>query len=147
MWPVSIFSSNDAIGEATATQAARTPKRKLQTRHAGIVFITSLRRRPHPRRYTVDANARNTVSEIPVYIGLLPLPERHIAGSIACGGLSGRVQGFEKCHQRGCLRRTQVLAVGRHVASSLNHLPDELILCEAHRDAVQVRAPLPSFFT
>src|SRR4029077_20566018 len=103
MWPVSIFPSNDAIGEATATHAARTPKRKLQTRHAGIVFLTSWRRRLHPHRYTIAANARNTVSEMPLYIGLLPLAEHHIAGSIACGGLSGRVQGFEKCDQRGCL--------------------------------------------
>src|SRR5229473_6162570 len=54
------------------------------------------------------------------------------------------MQCLEKCHKRGCLRRTQVLPVRRHVAASLDHLADELILREPHGDAIQRRASLPA---
>src|SRR5882672_5946435 len=54
------------------------------------------------------------------------------------------MQGFEKCHERRGLCRTQVLPVRRHVAASLNHLSDELVLREPHGDAIQRRASLPA---
>jgi hypothetical protein len=54
---------------------------------------------------------------------------------------------FEKCHECRCLRRTQVLAVGWHVAASLDHLADELVLRESRGNAVQSRPSLPSRLT
>ena len=44
--------------------------------------------------------------------------------------------------QRGCFRRREILAVGRHVAAALKHLADELILCQACRDVIQCRSAL-----
>src|SRR5581483_278558 len=42
-------------------------------------------------------------------------------------------------HERCSLRWRQVLAVRRHVAASLNHLPDELVLRQPHSHRVQSR--------
>jgi hypothetical protein len=57
------------------------------------------------------------------------------------------MQRLKKCHERRCLRRTQILPIRRHVAASLDHLADELVLREPHGNAVQSRtslsAPLP----
>src|SRR6266581_6283523 len=58
------------------------------------------------------------------------------------GSLPRRMQRFQKCDDSGCLRRTQIFSVSRHVAAPLDHLPDELILREPHRNAVQGGAPL-----
>ena len=77
----------------------------------------------------------------------LVVAEHHIARCIARGNLSSRMQGLEKCDKRRGLRRTQVLSVRRHVAASLDHLADELILREPHGDAVERRTPLPAEFT
>src|SRR5262249_56086654 len=46
--------------------------------------------------------------------------------------------------QRVDLRGTEVLAVGRHVAATLQHLTNELITGLARRDAVQRRAAAAS---
>src|SRR5215472_12623494 len=54
------------------------------------------------------------------------------------------MQGFEKGHQRRGLRRAQILAISRHVAASLDHLANELVLREPHRNTVQRRTPLPT---
>src|SRR5258708_35831848 len=62
------------------------------------------------------------------------------------GSLPGGVQRFEKSNQRGCLRRTQVITVGRHVPAALNHLTDELIFGEPDGNAVESRASLPATF-
>src|SRR5262249_61713884 len=48
-----------------------------------------------------------------------------------------RGERFEEGDERGRLRRAQVLSVGRHVPAALDHLADQLILREPHRDAVQ----------
>ena len=52
------------------------------------------------------------------------------------------MQGFEKCDERGGLRRAQILAVRRHVATALNHLADELVLRQPQRDTVECRTAL-----
>src|SRR5215467_8217871 len=54
------------------------------------------------------------------------------------------MQGFEERHQRGGLRRAEVLAVRGHVAAALNHLPNQLVLREPYRHAVESRASLPA---
>src|SRR6266478_3500612 len=74
----------------------------------------------------------------------LDVTEHHIARCIARGRLPIRMQGFEKCDERGGLCGTQVLPVRRHVAASLDHLADELVLREPHGDAIQRRASLPA---
>src|SRR5689334_7368155 len=70
--------------------------------------------------------------------------EHHIAGSVACRRLSRRVQSFEKRYKSRCLRRTQIFSIRRHVAAALDHLANELILCEPHGDAIQSRASVPA---
>src|SRR5258708_32638681 len=54
------------------------------------------------------------------------------------------MQGFEKCDERGGLRRAQILAVRRHVATALDHLADELVLRQPHRHTVEGRTALPA---
>src|SRR5262245_23790795 len=81
--------------------------------------------------------------------GLFPsvaaaLLAQFLARSIARGSLSRRMQRLEKCDECGRLRWTQVFSIGRHVAASLNYLPDELVVCEPHRDVIQCRASLPT---
>src|SRR5580704_12428944 len=55
-----------------------------------------------------------------------------------------RMQRLKERHQRGGLRRTQVLSISRHVAAALNHLPDQLILGELDGHSIQLRPALPS---
>lgn len=54
------------------------------------------------------------------------------------------MQGLEKCDERGGLRRSQVLAIRRHVAPSLDYLTDQLVLSQPDGDAVQSWASLPA---
>ena len=70
------------------------------------------------------------------------LAKHEVAGGITGGSLAGGMQGLEKRDQRRGFRWTQVLAVGRHVAASLNHLADELVLREPNRDTVKRRPSL-----
>src|SRR5690348_14877429 len=57
------------------------------------------------------------------------------------------MQGLKKCHKRRGLRRTQILSVGGHVAASLNHLADQLVLCQPHRNTIQSGASLPALLS
>src|SRR4029077_18526586 len=75
----------------------------------------------------------------------LGVTEHHIARCIARGSLPSRMQGLEKCDERRGLCRTQVLPVRRHVAASLDHLADELVLCKPNGNAIQSRTSLPSY--
>src|SRR5215468_12398050 len=75
-------------------------------------------------------------------LSLRALLEHYLARGIASGSLSRRMQRFEKCDECGRLRRTQVFSISRHVAASLNDLPDELVVRESHCDAVQGGAPI-----
>src|SRR5262249_5456650 len=68
---------------------------------------------------------------------LRAFPEHRIARGIAGWSLSGWMQGFKKRYERRCLRRTQILSVCWHVTAALDHLANQLILGEPHRDAVQ----------
>src|SRR5713226_5479775 len=77
----------------------------------------------------------------------LGVTEHHIARCIARGSLPSRMQGLEKCDERRGLCRTQVLPVRRHVAASLDHLADELVLREPHGDAIQSWASLAAHFS
>src|SRR5262245_1292916 len=52
------------------------------------------------------------------------------------------MQGLQEGHERGGFGRSQVLAVGRHVAATLNHLTNQLVLRQAHGDAVERRTSL-----
>src|SRR5580700_1193148 len=61
---------------------------------------------------------------------------------IASRTLCCRVQGLEESYERCSLRRAQVVPVGWHIAAALNHLPNELVLRQPHRNAVQSRPPL-----
>src|SRR5215813_7390370 len=47
-------------------------------------------------------------------------------------------------HQRGGLRGAQALAVGRHVPSTLDNLPDELVRIEPDGHRIERRTPLPT---
>src|SRR5215469_2028298 len=72
--------------------------------------------------------------------------EHDTACGVARGSLAGRMQGFEKCHQGCCFRWAQVVPIRRHVAASLNHLANQLVLGEPNSHAVQSRPPLPARF-
>src|SRR5262245_39177409 len=71
-----------------------------------------------------------------------PRSFRQISCSLARRRLVRRMQRPEKRDEGRGLRRTEVLAVRRHVAPPLKHLLNELVLREAHRDAVETRAAL-----
>src|SRR5580704_2714968 len=64
------------------------------------------------------------------------------ARGIACRRQSGRVQRFEKRHQRSCLGGTQIFSIRGHVAATLNHLTYQLILRELDGDSIQFRPAL-----
>src|SRR5215467_12097039 len=74
------------------------------------------------------------------------LLKRDVAGCIAGRRLAGGMQGPEKGHQSCGFRRAQVFSVSWHVASALNHLPDQLVLREPYRNAVERRTSLPAEF-
>src|SRR2546422_7815209 len=57
------------------------------------------------------------------------------------------MQRLQKCDERSCFRWAQVLPIRRHVAASLDHLPDELVLREPYGNAVQRRTSLPAAFS
>src|ERR1700756_1014368 len=52
------------------------------------------------------------------------------------------MQRFKECHQCGCLRRAQVLSVGRHVSPALDHLANELVLGQPDGNTVESGTPL-----
>src|SRR5260370_41902469 len=54
------------------------------------------------------------------------------------------MQGFEKSDERGGLCRAQILAIRWHVATALDHLADELVLRQPHRNTVECRTALPA---
>jgi hypothetical protein len=55
------------------------------------------------------------------------------------------MQRLEECHQRSGFRRTQVLAIGWHISSALDHLPNELIFGKALGNSIERWPALPSF--
>src|SRR5689334_12082778 len=57
------------------------------------------------------------------------------------------MQGLKKCDERGGLRWTQILSVGWHVAAALNHLADQLVLCQPYGHAVETGASLPALLS
>src|ERR1700722_19977785 len=75
------------------------------------------------------------------------LTEDNVASGIARGSFSSRVERCEKCDQGRGLCRTQILSVGRHVAATLDYLPNQLVLRQSHRDTIQSRTSLPTTLT
>ena len=57
------------------------------------------------------------------------------------------MQSAHEGRQRGDFRRTQVLAVSRHVAAALNHLAHQLIPGQACGDTIEHWSAQPSFAT
>src|SRR6185369_14291652 len=57
------------------------------------------------------------------------------------------MKAFEKSHEGGCFRGTQILAIGRHVAAALNYLANELVLREPYRNGVKRRTSLSAGFS
>ena len=55
------------------------------------------------------------------------------------------MQGFEKRDESCRLRRAEVLAVGRHVATALDDLPEKLILGQSSSNVVERRTTLAAF--
>src|SRR6266851_3379334 len=89
----------------------------------------------------IDPHPGASVTALGISI-LLPLLQQLGSRSVTRRGLASRVERLQKGHQRSRLRRTRVLSVGRHIATTLNHLPDELILREPHRHLIERRAAL-----
>jgi hypothetical protein len=58
--------------------------------------------------------------------------------------LPGRTQRLEECHDGGCFRRTQILAVRGHISSTLDNLTNELIRSSPHGYIIEGRSPLPA---
>src|SRR6267154_3242679 len=55
------------------------------------------------------------------------------------------MQSLEKCHECSGLCRAQILCVRGHVATTLNHLANELVLCEPQGNTVEGGASLPAY--
>src|SRR5438309_1500115 len=60
-------------------------------------------------------------------------------------GLVRRAQRLHEGHQRSHFRGTQILAIRRHVAASLDDLPDQLIVSQTDRDRIESWAPQSAF--
>src|ERR1700693_6419569 len=73
--------------------------------------------------------------------------EGNVARGFARWSLSSRMQSLQKRNQGRGLRRAQILSVRRHVAASLDYLPNQLVLRQSHRDTVQSRTSLPTALT
>jgi len=54
---------------------------------------------------------------------------------------------LEKSDERSCFRGTQILSIGRHVAATLNDLPDKLVLRETQGHAVEGGPSLSATFS
>src|SRR5262245_26910287 len=67
----------------------------------------------------------------------LVITQNNVASGFARGSLSQGMQSLEKRNQGSRLRRTQVFSVSRHVSTTLDNLPDQLILCESHRNRIK----------
>jgi hypothetical protein len=75
------------------------------------------------------------------------LSKDEIARGFAGGSLTYGMECLEKRDKRRGFRWAQVLSVCWHVAASLDHLADELVLREPHGNAVERRTPLSAEFT
>jgi hypothetical protein len=76
---------------------------------------------------------------------ILPaFPECYRSGSVPCRFLSRRIERVKECHESSRLGGTKIFAIGWHVSAALDHLPNQLILCELNGDAVQSRTTLTS---
>src|SRR5215470_6948603 len=75
------------------------------------------------------------------------LPPAELAGDggIARGHFIRRVQGPHERDQRRDLRRAEILAVGRHIASALDHLAGQLAAGQSRRHVVERRAALTAY--
>src|SRR5580658_363077 len=72
----------------------------------------------------------------------LPVAKYQFPCRIASWPLCCWMQGLEERHERRGLCRTQVIPIGRHVATALNHLPNELVLGQPYGNAVEGWPPL-----
>src|SRR6266436_5170429 len=52
------------------------------------------------------------------------------------------MEGFKESHERRGLSRTQIVSVGRHITTALDHLPDELVTRKSHGNTIQGWSPL-----
>src|SRR5216683_687132 len=89
-------------------------------------------------------------NESPTWIGLrawrdLACAEHNSSRSVTCWRLSSRVQCIKERHQGSCLGRTQVLSVGWHVPSTLDHLANQLVFGETQSNTIQRRPALTAF--
>src|SRR5690348_9393495 len=64
------------------------------------------------------------------------------ARSVGGWALVGGMQRVEECDEGGDFGWRESGAVGGHVAATLNHLADDLIFGETHRDAIECGAAL-----
>src|SRR2546427_4208400 len=99
-----------------------------------LVVERGYRRREHDERHQQSGRQR------PAHW----LRERRALRGVARRRLPGWMKRLEERDQRGCLRRAEVLPVRRHVAATLDDLPDQLILRQPHGDSVERRAALPT---
>src|SRR5277367_639396 len=67
--------------------------------------------------------------------------------SVPGRSLASRMEGLEKGHQCGGLRRVQVFPIRRHITAALEYLPHELIAGQPHSDRVKRRPSLAAVFT
>src|SRR5215470_4652125 len=72
----------------------------------------------------------------------LVIAQNNIASGFARWSLSQGMQSFEKRNKRSSFGWTQIFSIGRHVAATLDDLPDQLILCESHRNSIKRRPSL-----
>jgi len=65
-----------------------------------------------------------------------------LESGIPSGKMARRMKCNQESDQRGGFRGAQVFSIGRHIATTLNDLPDELILRKTQRDGVERRPTL-----
>src|SRR5262249_40382993 len=70
---------------------------------------------------------------------------RQRSGSITRRSLPWRIQCFEERHERSSFWGAQVFSVSRHIAAALDHLSNQLIMCESYSDCIERRTTLSTF--
>src|ERR1700693_1784526 len=76
--------------------------------------------------------------------GLRVLSTNRATRCIARRSLPCRMQRLQKCDERACLRRAQVLSVRRHISATLDHLANQLVLSQPYGNTVESRTSLPT---
>ena len=150
---------NASSGDAIAIQRVSTPARNESMRQGGnrSGLIRCTTRHPRTYRPATSSSPRTSFGSIDQEVKIACAVGDIGSAPGGCGRrrrresrarriprrpFARRMQRLQECHQRGGLRRTEIVAVRRHVAPTLQHLPNQLILRQPRGHTIQGRSAL-----